>query len=146
MSRQLKTACPRPACGGTRSRSRLAGRLNLMRHLEDPRLVKDEANAKSLTSYRFSLTSISDLDDEFQRWPDEAHAVGDGAHLHRLRHKGHRDLLQVDRLPVLGRALEHLDRAGLLPRHGVRDRDRVTAAAAGATAGRAERPGDLVAG
>jgi hypothetical protein len=63
----------------------LAGRLNLMGHVADPRLVKAEANAKTLVSYRFSLTSISDLDDEFQRWLDEAHAVGDGAHLRHQR-------------------------------------------------------------
>jgi hypothetical protein len=61
----------------------LQGRLNLMRRVENPRLIKVEANAKSLVSYRYSLTSISDLDDEFQRWLDEAHAVGDGAHLSR---------------------------------------------------------------
>jgi hypothetical protein len=59
----------------------LGGRLNLMRRVEDPRLVKAEANAKTLVSYRYLLTSISDLDDEFQRWLDEAHAVGDGVHL-----------------------------------------------------------------
>jgi hypothetical protein len=61
----------------------LGGRLNLMRRVEDPRLVKVEANAKTLVSYHFSLTSISDLDDEFQRWLDDAHSVGDGAHLLR---------------------------------------------------------------
>jgi len=61
----------------------LRGRLNLMRRIEDPRLVKAEANAKTLVSYHFSVTSVSDLDDEFQRWLDEAHAVGDGAHLPR---------------------------------------------------------------
>jgi len=61
----------------------LRGRLNLMRRIEDPRLVKAEANAKTLVSYHFSVTSVSDLDDEFQRWLDEAHAVGDGAHLLR---------------------------------------------------------------
>ena len=59
----------------------LQGRLNLMRRVEDPRLVKAEANAKTLVSYHYLLTSISDLDDEFQRWLNEAHAVGDGAHL-----------------------------------------------------------------
>jgi hypothetical protein len=62
---------------------RLAGRLNLMRRIEDQRLVKAEANAKSLVSYHYLITAISDLDDEFQRWLDEAHAVGDGAHLLR---------------------------------------------------------------
>jgi hypothetical protein len=61
----------------------LEGRLNLMGRVEDPRLVKVEANAKILVSYRYSLTSIAELDDEFQRWLDEAHAVGDGAHLLR---------------------------------------------------------------
>lgn len=61
----------------------LRGRLNLMRRIEDPRLVKAEANAKTLVSYHFSVMSISELDDEFQRWLDEAHAVGDGAHLLR---------------------------------------------------------------
>jgi hypothetical protein len=61
----------------------LQGRLNLMRRVEDPRLVKAEANAKTLVSCHYLLTSISDLDDEFQRWLNEAHAVGDGAHLLR---------------------------------------------------------------
>lgn len=55
----------------------------MMRRVSDPRLVKAEANAKSLVSYHFSVASIADLDDEFQRWLDEAHAVGDGAHLSR---------------------------------------------------------------
>src|SRR5215469_630146 len=64
----------------------------------------------------------------------------------RLWDQCYRDLLHIDRLPVLRRALEHLDRAGLGPCDGVRDRDRVAAAAAGAAARRAERPGDLVAG
>jgi hypothetical protein len=54
---------------------------NLMRRVEDPRQVKAEANAKTLVSCHFLVTSISDLDDEFQRWLDEAHAVGDGARL-----------------------------------------------------------------
>jgi Domain of unknown function (DUF5655) len=61
----------------------LRGRLNMMRRVEDPRLVKAEANAKTLLSYHYSVTAMSDLDDEFQRWLDEAHAVGDGAHLLR---------------------------------------------------------------
>lgn len=61
----------------------LAGRLNMMRRVADPRLVNAEANAKTLVSYHFSVTSIAGLDDEFQRWLDEAHAVGDGAHLPR---------------------------------------------------------------
>jgi Domain of unknown function (DUF5655) len=61
----------------------LRGRLNLMRRVEDPRLVQVEANAKTLVSYHYLVTSISDLDDEFQQWLDEAHAVGDGAHLLR---------------------------------------------------------------
>jgi hypothetical protein len=61
----------------------LAGRLNLMRHVEDPRLVKADANAKTVVSYHYLLTSISDLDDEFRRWLEEAHRVGDGAHLLR---------------------------------------------------------------
>jgi hypothetical protein len=61
----------------------LTGRLNMMRRVEDPRLVKAEANANTLVSYHYSVTAISDLDDEFQRWLDEAHAVGDGAHLLR---------------------------------------------------------------
>jgi hypothetical protein len=54
-----------------------------MGRLVDPRLVKVEANAKTLVSYRYYVTSIAELDDEFQRWLDQAHAVGDGAHLLR---------------------------------------------------------------
>jgi hypothetical protein len=61
----------------------LGGHLNLMRRVEDPRLVKVEAFTKTLVYHRYSLTSISGLDDEFQRWLDEAHSVGDGAHLLR---------------------------------------------------------------
>jgi hypothetical protein len=61
----------------------LEGRLNLMRRVADPRLVTVEANARTLVSYRYLLTSIAGLDHEFQRWLDEAHAVGDGAHLLR---------------------------------------------------------------
>ena len=59
----------------------LRGRLNLMRRIADPRLVPASANARTLVSYHFSVTSMADLDGEFQRWLDEAHAVGDGAHL-----------------------------------------------------------------
>jgi hypothetical protein len=61
----------------------LGGRLNMLRRIEDPRVVRVEANAKSLISYRYLVTSMSDLDDEFQGWLDEAHSVGDGAHLMR---------------------------------------------------------------
>jgi hypothetical protein len=50
-----------------------------MRRVNDLRLVKVEALTKSLIYHRYLLTSISDLDDEFQRWLDEAHSVGDGA-------------------------------------------------------------------
>ena len=63
----------------------LGGRLNMMRRVADPRLVTVEANARTLVSYHYLLTSLADLDDEFQRWLDEAHAVGDGAHLPRGR-------------------------------------------------------------
>jgi hypothetical protein len=57
----------------------LRGHLNLTRRVNDPRLVKVEALTKSLVYHRYLLTSISDLDGEFQRWLDEAHSVGDGA-------------------------------------------------------------------
>lgn len=67
----------------------LAGRLNMVRHIEDPRLVRAEANAKSLVSYHFSVTALADLDGEFQQWLDEAHAVGDGAHHLRQRLTDH---------------------------------------------------------
>jgi hypothetical protein len=63
----------------------IQGRLNLMRRVTDPRLVRADANATALVSYHFLLTSISDLDEEFQRWLDESHAVGDGAHLLRRK-------------------------------------------------------------
>ncbi len=61
----------------------LGGHLNLMRRVEDPRLFKVEVLTKSSVFHRYLLTSISDLDDEFQRWLNEAHSVGDGAHLLR---------------------------------------------------------------
>jgi hypothetical protein len=61
----------------------LGGRLNMLRRIEDPRLVRTEANAKTLVSYHYLVTSMADLDDEFQLWLDEAHSVGDGAHLLR---------------------------------------------------------------
>jgi hypothetical protein len=57
----------------------LRGHLNLMRRVNDPRLVKVEALTKSLLYHGYLLTSISDLNAEFQRWLDEAHSVGDGA-------------------------------------------------------------------
>jgi hypothetical protein len=61
----------------------LGGHLNLMRHVNDHRLGKVEAFTKTLVYHGYLLTSISDLDEEFQRWLDEAHSVGDGAHLLR---------------------------------------------------------------
>lgn len=57
----------------------LKGHLNLTRRVNDLRLVKVEALTKSLVYHRCLLTSISDLDGEFQRWLDKAHSVGDGA-------------------------------------------------------------------
>jgi hypothetical protein len=57
----------------------LRGHLNLMRYVNDPRFVKVEALTKSLVYHRYLLTSISDLNEDFQRWLDEAHSVGDGA-------------------------------------------------------------------
>ena len=59
----------------------LRGHLNLMRRVNDPRLGKVEAFTKSLIYHGYLVASISDLDEEFQRWLDEAHSVGDGAHL-----------------------------------------------------------------
>jgi hypothetical protein len=63
----------------------LRGHLNLMRRVDDPRLYKVEAFTKSLVYHGYLLTSISDLDEEFQRWLDEARSVGDGAYLARRR-------------------------------------------------------------
>jgi hypothetical protein len=54
-----------------------------MRLVNDPRLRKAEALTKTLVYHSYLVTSISDLDEEFQRWLDEAHSVGDGAHLLR---------------------------------------------------------------
>jgi hypothetical protein len=61
----------------------LGGHLNLMRRVADGRIVKAEAFTKTLIHHRYSLTAISELDDEFQQWLDEARSVGDGAHLRR---------------------------------------------------------------
>jgi hypothetical protein len=61
----------------------LGGHLNLMRRVNDPRLRKAEALTKTLVYHGYLVKSISDLDEEFQRWLDEAHSVGDGAHLLR---------------------------------------------------------------
>jgi hypothetical protein len=46
----------------------LRGHLNLVRRVNDPRLVKVEALTKSLLYHGYLLTSISDLNAEFQRW------------------------------------------------------------------------------
>ncbi|HUD80318.1 MAG TPA: hypothetical protein VMR00_20930 [Streptosporangiaceae bacterium] len=61
----------------------IAGHLNLMRTVRDPRIVKAEAFTKTSMFHRYVLSSLSELDGEFQRWLDEAHAVGNGAHLIR---------------------------------------------------------------
>ena len=61
----------------------IGGHLNLMRTVRDPRIVKVEALTKTSMFHRYVLSSLSGLDEDFQRWLDEAHAVGDGAHLVR---------------------------------------------------------------
>lgn len=105
----------------------LEGRLNLMRRVDDPRLVKVEANAKTLVSYRYLLTSIADLDGEFQRWLDEAHAVGDGAHLPRqpdrpvkLRQATEADLPSIQRV-ITAAYSTYLSRMGKPPAPLLRD-------------------------
>jgi len=59
----------------------LRGHLNLMRSVDDRRLGKVEPLTNRLVYHRYLVRSLSDLDDEFERWLAEARAVGDGAHL-----------------------------------------------------------------
>jgi hypothetical protein len=59
----------------------LGGHLILMRQVNDPRIRKTEAFSRTLVYHSYLVTSAAQLDDEFQRWLDEAHSVGDGAHL-----------------------------------------------------------------
>jgi uncharacterized protein DUF5655 len=61
----------------------LRGHLNLVRHVKDPRIRKAESLTKTLIYHGYLVTSLSDLDDEFQRWLGEAHSAGDGVHLLR---------------------------------------------------------------
>jgi hypothetical protein len=61
----------------------LAGHINLMRQVRDPRVRKTEKLTKSLVFNAYKVTSMPDLDDMFGQWLAEARAVGDGMHLSR---------------------------------------------------------------
>ena len=47
--------------------------LNLPYRVEDRRLMRSEPLTNELTFYRFMLTSLNDLDEQFETWIDEAH-------------------------------------------------------------------------
>jgi hypothetical protein len=61
----------------------IRGHLNLARRVDDPRLGRIQPLTRTLFFHGYLVTSLAELDNEFQRWLDEAHAVGDGAHLLR---------------------------------------------------------------
>lgn len=47
--------------------------LNLPYRVEDRRVTRSEPLTKTLTFHRFMLTSLTDLDEEFEKWLREAH-------------------------------------------------------------------------
>lgn len=61
----------------------LAGNLQLMRRIDDRRIVRVSHQTKSLINHVYRVRSLSDLDAEFAEWLAEAHDVGDGGHLAR---------------------------------------------------------------
>lgn len=63
----------------------LDGYLDLQRRVEDPRILRSGSYTKRLFVHQFRVVALSELDDEFARWLEEAHAVGEGEHL-RAQH------------------------------------------------------------
>ena len=59
----------------------LAGNLQLMRRIDDRRILRVSHQTKSLINHVYWVMSLSDLDAEFGEWLAEAHDVGDGGHL-----------------------------------------------------------------
>jgi len=59
----------------------LSGHLNLLRPRTDGRIRKVEPATRTILFHRYWLTELSDLDEEFGQWLQEAHAVGDGLRL-----------------------------------------------------------------
>jgi Domain of unknown function (DUF5655) len=47
--------------------------LNLPYRVEDRRVTRSEPLTKKLTFHRFMLSSLDDLDDQFESWINEAH-------------------------------------------------------------------------
>lgn len=69
-------------CGAHPKGEKLVGYFDLMRKLPpDPRLGAVSAYTKTLYVHQFRITSLAQLDEEFQSWLREAYAVGQGAHL-----------------------------------------------------------------
>src|ERR1051326_3244489 len=56
----------------------LNGHLNLARRLTDHRIGKVEPLTKRLYFHRFTITTMSDLDEDFTGWLCEARTIGDG--------------------------------------------------------------------
>lgn len=69
-------------CGAHPKGEKLIGYFDLMRKLPpDPRLGAVSAYTKTLYVHHFRITSLDQLNEEFQGWLREAYAVGQGAHL-----------------------------------------------------------------
>ena len=63
----------------------LDGHVVLARRLESPRFTRIETFSPRNHLHAFRISSIDDIDEEFQRWLTEAYAVGNQEHLTRSR-------------------------------------------------------------
>ena len=68
--------------GAVLTMSSLDGHFDLQRQLSDPRIRRSSPYTRRLFVHHFRVKSLDELDDEFGRWMAEAHAVGQGAHVH----------------------------------------------------------------
>jgi Domain of unknown function (DUF5655) len=63
----------------------LRGYLDLQRQVHDARITNASPYTKRLFVHHFRITRLDELDHEFAGWVSEAYAVGDGAHLEKMR-------------------------------------------------------------
>lgn len=67
--------------GARPTRNGLRGYLDLQRRVDDPRFTSVAPYTKRLFVHQVSISSMSQLDDDFAAWIAEAYEVGEGAHL-----------------------------------------------------------------
>jgi uncharacterized protein DUF5655 len=59
----------------------LRGYFDLPRQVEDARITRSDPYTKRLYVHHFRVDALSQLDEQFAGWLDEAYQVGAGAHL-----------------------------------------------------------------